>query len=52
MVFDRPKIYFSELLYTQSNFPCERHFLAPEGQKRVKKEGGKGGRGGKISHFQ
>ena len=29
VVFDRPVDYFSELLYTQSDFPSERHFLTP-----------------------
>ena len=32
MVSDRPKDYFSEFLYTQSNLQCERHFLATGGQ--------------------
>ena len=32
VVFDRPKDYFSELLYTKSHFPCQRHFLASRGQ--------------------
>ena len=36
--FDRPEDYFSELLYTQSDFPCEGHFLAPEDEKGVKRE--------------
>ena len=46
MVFDRLKDYFSELLYIQSNFPFERHFVAPGGQKGIKK-----GKGVKIRHF-
>ena len=37
-VFDRTKDYFSELLYTQSIFSCERHFLVP-GVKRESKRG-------------
>ena len=32
-IFDRNKDSFSESLYTHSDFPCERHFLAPLGQK-------------------
>ena len=47
--FDRPKDYFSELLYTQINFPCERHFLAPGSEKGVKRGGGGGGV--KICHL-
>ena len=51
--FDRPKNYFSELLYIQSNFPCERHFLARGSQKEVKGGvgGGRGGGGGNHLSF-
>ena len=37
-VFDITKDYFSELHYTQSDFPCESRFLSPGDQKRVKDE--------------
>ena len=33
VVFKKAEEYFSELLYTQSDFPYERHFLAPRGQE-------------------
>ena len=33
VVFEKAEKYFSELLYTQSDFPYERHFLAPRGQE-------------------
>lgn len=36
-VFCRHRDSFSKLLYSQSNFPCERHFLAPGGSKGQKK---------------
>ena len=41
VVYDTYMDSFSELLYTQSDFPCECHFLAPGSQKGVK-----------IHHFQ
>ena len=44
-VFYRYKDSFSELLDTQSDFPCERYFLVPGYQTGIKK-------GVKIDQFQ